>query len=524
MKKKTQKILLGKHFGKLVVIRASKKIKRGDIVWECLCECGNTIMLPTYRLLYKSGTRSCGCLVGSKRKELTGKRFGKLVALEPTNIVKGKSIVWRCICDCGNEVLVKSGHLLSSGQKGTSSCGCLKGNKLNLIGKKFGKLTVIRETPQRRTTSTEWECSCSCGEYITVPATYLVRKSKKPKHCGCLNKKFGEDAAFNVLYQSYKKRAAKNGLIFTLTRKEFRTLTKQPCVYCASKPFQVQYIGGNNRKGHEYIYSGIDRIDSSKGYTLDNCSPCCKICNFAKSNMNVGEFLLHITKIIKNNKKIILTLQNKHIISTTNAIKLTKHIKKINNKENTMKHFKSTYVGLDLSLTNTGICVLGTNNRIIHLDVIATKKLRGGDRLIFIKEAIKNILNKYEDTILNIFVEGYSYGSRGRAVFNIGELGGVISVMLLENKHSYFIVPPKTLKLFICNSGNAPKSIMFEQVYRKYKIGSEHLLHGNDNALDAFCLAKFGESYTQWMLGNINYLNYELRSFKKIKDRITFQG
>ena len=43
--------------------------------------------------------------------------------------------------------------------------------------------------------------------------------------------------------------------------------------------------------------NGIDRVDSSKGYTLDNCVPCCSICNTMKLNYTLQEFSDHITKV-----------------------------------------------------------------------------------------------------------------------------------------------------------------------------------------------------------------------------------
>ena len=42
------------------------------------------------------------------------------------------------------------------------------------------------------------------------------------------------------------------------------------------------------------MWNGIDRIDSSKDYTLDNCNPCCQICNIAKRNMPLEKFQLWI--------------------------------------------------------------------------------------------------------------------------------------------------------------------------------------------------------------------------------------
>lgn len=60
-------------------------------------------------------------------KDITGQRFGRLVALGPIGRNKNKSIVWLCVCDCGNEHRA-IGHGLVSGA--TKSCGCVQKEKL----------------------------------------------------------------------------------------------------------------------------------------------------------------------------------------------------------------------------------------------------------------------------------------------------------------------------------------------------------------------------------------------------------
>ena len=44
-------------------------------------------------------------------------------------------------------------------------------------------------------------------------------------------------------------------------------------------------------------HSGIDRIDSSKGYVKGNVAACCRQCNFAKGSITVEKFKKHINKI-----------------------------------------------------------------------------------------------------------------------------------------------------------------------------------------------------------------------------------
>jgi len=57
-----------------------------------------------------------------KKIELSGKKFNRLLVIEETDIRRGGSIVWKCLCDCGNESLVSSKHLVKFK---TQSCGCL---------------------------------------------------------------------------------------------------------------------------------------------------------------------------------------------------------------------------------------------------------------------------------------------------------------------------------------------------------------------------------------------------------------
>ena len=57
-------------------------------------------------------------------KDLTGRRFDRLLALAPTPIRKtGRSVVWKCLCDCGNIAYISS-YELQHGN--TKSCGCLR--------------------------------------------------------------------------------------------------------------------------------------------------------------------------------------------------------------------------------------------------------------------------------------------------------------------------------------------------------------------------------------------------------------
>ena len=122
IKKDKKNYLVGKRFGKLVVVeRTDKKINR-SIVWKCKCDCGNYKEVPTH-LLQNGHTRSCGCLIREAHaNDLTGQKFGKLTVLYPCDYKTDSNIIWHCKCDCGNECDVKS-YFLKKGL--TQSCGCI---------------------------------------------------------------------------------------------------------------------------------------------------------------------------------------------------------------------------------------------------------------------------------------------------------------------------------------------------------------------------------------------------------------
>jgi hypothetical protein len=97
------------------------------------------------------------------------------------------------------------------------------------------------------------------------------------------------------LYNNYKQRSRKNGLDFFLTKEEFSEITKKDCAYCGIYPSQRFK---NDQLNGSYVYNGIDRVDSSKGYVLGNVNPCCKVCNKAKLDMPLKEFQEWIDRLV----------------------------------------------------------------------------------------------------------------------------------------------------------------------------------------------------------------------------------
>lgn len=122
--------------------------------------------------------------------DLVGRTFGRLkvVSFAGVSAKKDRTSYWKTKCSCGNDVIVNRKNLLSGN---TTSCGCYqreiagKYKQVSLIGRTFGRLTVISKAPNKNNNwSTYWNCRCSCGKTSVVHGHKL--SSGHTKSCGCL--------------------------------------------------------------------------------------------------------------------------------------------------------------------------------------------------------------------------------------------------------------------------------------------------------------------------------------------------
>jgi hypothetical protein len=160
----------------------------------------------------------------------------------------------RCKCDCGK---LKVLRLQSIKTDGTKSCGCLNESILTLKQKRQGH---VRATAKYRKAHPEQYKEYSRKSHFTIGARYsLLKYHSKLRH-------------FDML----------------LTKEEFGCILKNPCYYC-NKSLE-------NESGYGY---GLDRIDNSKGYAVDNVLPCCGSCNRTRGDrLTVEEMKFVMIKLI----------------------------------------------------------------------------------------------------------------------------------------------------------------------------------------------------------------------------------
>jgi hypothetical protein len=112
--------LAGKVFGRLTVVDRAPG-PAGIAVWNCVCACGDSAQVRSVHLT-TGNTTSCGCAFRSRMKDLTGRRYGRLLVLARADADSRGRTQWTCRCDCGAEGVFASGALNSGSRK---SCGCL---------------------------------------------------------------------------------------------------------------------------------------------------------------------------------------------------------------------------------------------------------------------------------------------------------------------------------------------------------------------------------------------------------------
>lgn len=178
-----------------------------------------------------------------------------------------------------------------------------------MVGKKFGKLTVLKITTSyknKRTRRKRYICLCDCGEETVATGTRLRRGlTFQCRLCGYRSRKQSKERRSNLeRYYNLAIKPAENtrNIPVKLSIGDFGEIIKKDCFYCGSKPRKLTWMDNNHIvKRGEFFANGVDRIDPSGPYSKDNCVACCSTCNYMKSRLSINDFLDHIKKIYEFN-------------------------------------------------------------------------------------------------------------------------------------------------------------------------------------------------------------------------------
>lgn len=292
------KNLINETFGKLTVISLAYS-KNNRLFWNCQCDCGN-MRVCNGGSLKAGGTTSCGC---GKIRNLTGKKFEKLIVLEQIKNKRsnGGGTIWKCKCDCGKEIEATANHLT---QGNTKSCGCMIHHQVK-TGDKFNYLTILEPfsgiNNQHQYTS---KCQCDCGKIKEIPTHRIVKGVIKS--CGCFAnklKKHGLFKGYEEIYGNFWKdiqhEAKIRNLEFNITIEQIWDLFIKQDRRCALTGLELQFKTTSQSSDGT---ASLDRIDSSKGYTMDNIQWIHKDINRMKWDMDENKFVNYCKLIAEHNK------------------------------------------------------------------------------------------------------------------------------------------------------------------------------------------------------------------------------
>jgi hypothetical protein len=190
--------MIGKKIGKILVLREVKTGKPGKY-YAGQCECG--LVKIWYSSNLKNGTatqcRNCAGREHSKSFDdptMIDRQFGKLIVLSAAGSDKrGKLFATQCTC---GDIKIRPGTLLKTG-RATQCEACARKRRFNTIdepaaiGRKFGKILVVKTVEPGIQGKKRYECLCDCGETLTVYENNLKR-SKVVQCKNCAGKKISE--------------------------------------------------------------------------------------------------------------------------------------------------------------------------------------------------------------------------------------------------------------------------------------------------------------------------------------------
>lgn len=238
-----------------------------------------------------------------------GKTFGELTVLRRTKdkIWGSRSQKrWIAKCSCGIELETNMQNLH---KKGSPVCRRCAAGYIDLAGKSFGQLTVIKEDVEYRSSSGKkliyWVCQCSCGDIYSVRGGHLKEgRTTRCNKCGHRSRQLNGYIS-STLYHNIKYGARTRNIHFSqeITREYLWELYIQQNKKCSLSDIDI--IFADTTKDHisnRGTTASLDRIDSREGYVKSNIQWVHKDINIMKRHHDQKYFLELCKKVVEHNK------------------------------------------------------------------------------------------------------------------------------------------------------------------------------------------------------------------------------
>ena len=272
--------------------------------WLCKCKCGNEVITVISQWGH---VKSCGCISIkpktvqriSSKVDLTGQTFGYWTVLgKNEEDHRYNKTHWWCQCKCGNKASIATGSLIGGH---THSCGCYQKERMteikkaDLLGQRFGFITVIDSAPSRAGGQAYWKCQCDCGTIWEVAANNLL--SGKTQSCGCILS-LGEQYISQILKENhihFRTQQTFSDLVSdtnTALRYDFAILDEE------ERPIRlIEFDGPQHQQSSEYFggegaFHRLQKHDALKNqYAFDHNIPLVRIPYKERNNITLDLLL-----------------------------------------------------------------------------------------------------------------------------------------------------------------------------------------------------------------------------------------
>jgi Holliday junction resolvasome RuvABC endonuclease subunit len=165
------------------------------------------------------------------------------------------------------------------------------------------------------------------------------------------------------------------------------------------------------------------------------------------------------------------------------------------------------FLGLDLSLTGTGFCLIDSDAKIILLEKIHVDSI-DDLRLFLLEKIFLSHLSKYQLEIKLVCIEAPAFGISEGHLFQIGEWNGVVKVDLVKAGLKWITAAPLAVKKFVSGTGkNVTKDLIMLDVYKNFGVEIRE-----NNLADAYLLSRIAMDYYKFYMDFAN--KYEMKMKK----------
>lgn len=179
---------------------------------------------------------------------------------------------------------------------------------LDYKDKTFGHVTVIKRCGRDKFGHHQWVCKCDCGNNITLPGYRLkIGDTKTCGNCGRSRKKGKDHKNFkgyeeisSTHWNSIRKGARDRDIELSITIKQAWKLYIQQDKKCALSGLEISFQ--KERNSIKKTTASLDRIDNTKGYTINNVQWVHKRINWMKNTLTQDEFIEFCGHVTNFNK------------------------------------------------------------------------------------------------------------------------------------------------------------------------------------------------------------------------------